>query len=822
MKLSCLFVMAGVAAVLSISAGAQLISQRIVVDASSPAPVAAPVLAKLGSSRNPAGDQIGVNSQYLTFNGKPWLPVMGEFHFSRFPEAQWEREILKMKAAGVDIISTYIIWIHHEQVEGVFDWKGQRDLRHFVELCKQHGVYVYPRIGPWAHAEVRNGGFPDWVLKKGVLRTNDPAYLQQVQHFYVEIGKQLQGLLWKDGGPVIGTQIENEYRGAGKGAGEEHIRTLKQMAVAAGIDVPLYTVTGWDGASIPLDAVLPVYGGYADAPWDASAEKLPPNEVYAFRFANRIAGSMGAIGGKGQSAAESYRGTPFLTAEVGAGTQDTYFRRPVLSTDDVAAIAPVMLGSGVNLLGYYMFHGGRNPSGGGTTLQESQKTGYPTDVPVKSYDFQAPLGEFGQERDSLRKLKLVHYFLHDFGDVLAPMTPHQPQEIPPNPADSTVPRVSVRTSGEQGFIFFNNHVRGLEMPVRRQFQVDVKLPSGTVRVPENPIDLPSGAYGIWPLNYSLNGAVLRYSTAQLFKRVQRGGETYYFFFAVPGVPSEFLFADGTNFLKMPKGIAQSHTAVGVRLSLASDRGTEFQLAGGVHVVLLPEAEAEQVWAVDDPSVLVLTPVDLFSDSGRWTLQSLGKAEIPFAVFGDRGMPVATGVKVIARGKDGVLQRYSVTLPDVPLDVKVVPIRQAKARSPWEFGPAFSWRPKPTPLAPDDAEFERAAMWKLELPDLPKNSHVADVFLQIRYQGDVGRLYGGDCLLDDDFWNGLVWTVGLRALREDACGLGKELHLFVLPLPERYPMYLEKASELHFEGGIAESLLSVKAIPQYQVVVRIGH
>jgi beta-galactosidase len=822
MKLSCLFVITGVVALVSVSAASQPSSHRVVVDASSPAPVIAPVLAKLGSSRSPAGDQISVNSQYLTLNGRPWLPVMGEFHFSRFPEEQWEREILKMKAAGIDIISTYVIWIHHEQVEGVFDWKGQRDLRHFVELCKQHGMYVYPRIGPWAHAEVRNGGFPDWVLNKGVVRTSDPVYLQQVQRFYAEIFKQLRGLLWKDGGPVIGTQIENEYRGLGKSAGEEHIRALKQMAIAAGVDVPLYTVTGWDGAAIPLDAVLPVYGGYADAPWDASSEKLPPNEVYAFRFANRIAGSMGAIGGKGQSAAESYRGTPFLTAEVGAGTQDTYFRRPVLSTDDVAAIAPVMLGSGVNLLGYYMFHGGRNPDGGGITLQESQKTGYPTDVPVKSYDFQAPLGEFGQERDSLRKLKLVHYFLHDFGEELAPMAPHQPEEIPADPADTTVPRVSVRTLGEHGFIFFNNHVRGLEMPLRKQFQIEVKLPSGTVRVPETPIDLPPGAYGIWPLNYSLNGTMLRYSTAQLFKQVRHKGEVYYFFFSVPGLPAEFVFAKGTKFLKMPNGITPNSAAAGVGVSLNPSREAELQLDGGVHVVLVPQAEAEQVWAVDDRSVLVKTPANLFSNSDTWTLESLGNAEIPFAVFGDDSFPAATRTKVLSKGREGVFQRYSVTLREVPLDVKVVPLQEATTRAPWEFGPAFSWRPKPTPLAPSEVEFDHAATWKMVLPDLPKWDHIANVLLQIQYQGDVGRLYGGDCLLDDDFWNGVPWMIGLRELREDPCGRGKHFHLSILPLPQRYPMYLEKASELDFEEDVANRLVSVKAIPQYQVVIHTGH
>ena len=63
---------------------------------------------------------------------------------------------------------------------------------------------------------------------------------------------------------------------------------------------------------------------------------------------------------------------------------------------------PTMLGSGVNLYGTYMFQGGENPDGKLSTLEESQETGYPNDLPIKSYDFQAPLGEFGQERESFR------------------------------------------------------------------------------------------------------------------------------------------------------------------------------------------------------------------------------------------------------------------------------------------------------------------------------------------------------------------------------------------------------------------------------------
>ncbi len=264
----------------------------VVIDAAAKDAKPVPVAAELKWTRNPKGEEIGVNSQYLTLNGKPWLPVMGEFHFSRYPEAEWEQEILKMKASGIQIVSTYIIWIHHEQTEGQFDWSGQRDLRRFVELCGKHGMYVYPRIGPWAHAETRNGRLPDWVLKNSPVRQNDPVYLKEVQSFYAEIAKQLDGQLWKDGGPVIAIQIENEYHERGAGKGDEHIRTLKSMAVADGLKVPLYTVTGWDGAAIPLDQVLPVFGGYPDAPWDGTATKLPPNEVYAFRFSNRAAGSM--------------------------------------------------------------------------------------------------------------------------------------------------------------------------------------------------------------------------------------------------------------------------------------------------------------------------------------------------------------------------------------------------------------------------------------------------------------------------------------------------------------------------------------------------
>jgi hypothetical protein len=124
-------------------------------------------------------------------------------------------------------------------------------------------------------------------------------------------------------------------------------------------------------------------------------------------------------------------------------------------------MVPVMIGSGANLLGYYMFQGGENPDGKLGPLNESKSTGYPSDLPVKNYDFLAPLSAFGRERPSFGALKLFNYFANDFGTELAPMAVHAPAVLPAGRTDTTTVRVAARTHGDSGFLFLDNHVRGL-------------------------------------------------------------------------------------------------------------------------------------------------------------------------------------------------------------------------------------------------------------------------------------------------------------------------------------------------------------------------
>jgi len=492
----------------------------------------------------------------------------------------------------------------------------------------------------------------------------------------------------------------------------------------------------------------------------------------------------------------------------------------------------VMLGSGANLLGYYMFHGGSNPEGGSTTLQESQRTGYPTDVPVKSYDFQAPLGEFGQERASLRKLKLIHYFLNDFGADLAPMAPRAPSQVATGPADLTTPRVSARTKGDAGFLFLNNYVRGARMPDRPGFQVELRLPSGVVRIPERPVDLPSGVYGIWPVNFTLPEGSIRYSTAQLFKREIVGDQTFYFFFAIPGIQPEILLDRRTRLLDRPATVEANAGDNGTRLRFNVASSTEVRLAGGVHLIVLPEALAEQVWRADDPSVLVATRASFFCDGSRWTFDSLGnnegssaaEPEIEFSTFGRTGEPIHASPALQKTASDGIFQGYKAALPSIDLKPRVTLLREAQPPIPWIFGSALPWRPHPTPLAPEDADFERAAVWKIELPAAPATPSISDVLLRVAYQGDAARLYRGPRLIDDNFWNGQPWTIGLREVESDwrSAGGVSAFELRILPLPRGFPMYLEEANQLNFNAsGEALSLDAVRLLPQYRLVVDLS-
>ncbi len=122
-----------------------------------------PALPKL-QGKNKNGKTISFTNYYMEVDKAPFFGISGEFHFSRYHQEYWEDELIKMKLGGINIVPTYIFWHHHEEIEGEFEWSGNKNLRKFIELCGKHDLYVIIRIGPFDHGEARNGGIPDWLF----------------------------------------------------------------------------------------------------------------------------------------------------------------------------------------------------------------------------------------------------------------------------------------------------------------------------------------------------------------------------------------------------------------------------------------------------------------------------------------------------------------------------------------------------------------------------------------------------------------------------------------------------------------------------------
>ena len=386
---------------------------------------------EFGTNTNPDGVKIEVDSHGLIIGGKHVLPVMGEMHYSRVPQNEWRREIRKMRAGGINIVATYVFWIHHEEEEGIWNWSGNRDLRRFIQTCKEENMPVVLRIGPFCHGEVYQGGFPKWLVERTKkdesykLRTERKGFIEETHRLYSNIFAQVSGLMWKDGGPIIGVQIENECRGPWS-----YYMKLKDMAVKIGFDVPFMTRTGWPklNGKEEFGKLLPLYGDYADGFWDRKLTDMPGEYTKAFimkdtRLSGAIATETFGTNQDTKMEASSLK-YPYLTCELGGGMMPSYHRRINISGREAFPLAICKLGSGSNLPGYYMYHGGTNPYNPKHTMAECQAsavTNY-NDMPHMSYDFQAPLGEMGQPNwTAFHQTRWLHQFLADWGEELSQM-----------------------------------------------------------------------------------------------------------------------------------------------------------------------------------------------------------------------------------------------------------------------------------------------------------------------------------------------------------------------------------------------------------------
>ncbi|QOV40507.1 beta-galactosidase [Streptomyces ferrugineus] len=740
-----------------------------------PAPTTPPLHGHLPFADAPGvPDPIEVTSRWLTRAGRPWFPVSGEFHYSRYPAAEWEEELLKMKAGGVTAVASYVIWIHHEEIEGRVRFDGDLDLRRFAELCARHGLDFIPRIGPWSHAEARNGGLPDWLLARDCTpRTDDPAYLEPVRGWFAAVAEQLRGLDRAHGGPIIALQIENElYDQPG------HLLTLKRMAQEAGLSAPLWTSTAWGGVQLPGDELFPLYGGYPEAFWTEADGGWPDTCRKHFFFTHqRDDEGIGADlrptavrGGDPDALADRF---PWATCELGGGMAVAYHRRPRLDAADIGALGLTKIGCGSVWQGYYMFHGGTNPLGERSTLQESHATAYPNDLPVLTYDFQAPLGEYGQYRPSYDELRLQHLMLADFGHLIAPMESVLPEDRPRGQHDRDTLRWAVRGDGTSGFLFVNNHQPHEPLPDHPDTAFNVEFPgvSRALTLPSSPVTVPCGAYFCWPLRIDVAGVRLEWATAQPVCTVGLDGRTVLVLAATEGIAPELALDAGTvASVGAPSGdIADVDGRILVTgLRPGTDALVEVEAVDGgrVGLLVLDAATARTVyrgtaWGAER---LVLCADGVVFDGDGVRVHSTA-VRPSFAVLPAPEAVVVDG-EALTGAADGVFTRYTVQA-DGPraCDAPVTLVRPAGA------APQPSTGVLERASVPADKYFDTvAAEYRVDVPeDLPDGT-----LLRLHWTGDVGRAYVGDTLVADQFSSGRVWDIGRLPA-------GAALSVRVLPL-----------------------------------------
>jgi beta-galactosidase len=556
---------------------------------------------------------------------------------------------------------------------------------------------------------------------------------------------QIAGLTFGEGGPVLGIQCENEFMDSvapwetthntamtytPKGAdGIKHMRTLKRIAVAAGLDVPLHVSTGWGGSPVDARELLPMYGGYGYYAWLDDPTIQEPTGFFLFRDLH------GRQNGKFNAS-----DVPYACCEIGGGMQPFYRNRPAVPPESVEAMHIAQLGSGSNVMGYYVYHGGINPVGKHSYFNEHR-------CPRISYDFQAPLGEFGQIRAHYGLLRRQFLFLQAFGDRLAPMEVELSDKVASmSQTDTETVRFGVRARENSGFLFLNNFQDHVELPERKDLRVEITTQSGekaTFPAGSKGLTLRSGAVATLPFHFDMDGILLKSATVQPLTRIEHDGNAHYFFFAPDGFPPEYVFDTATCAeLELRKARKRKD---GDTTIVTPNPGTESLLTfprekrGRVLVWTLTESQSRSFWkakVAGQERVFLSEAGLMFSRSS-------------IEIYGTDPSGLAFDVYPPLHRNDGATFGFETHVARTR--AKEIKLRVRK-------------------LGPDKVSIR-----------VPANalSGLHEVMLRIDYTGDTGSAYLDGKLIHDNFWNGKVWEIGIRSFAPRI--LETELVLVLTPL-----------------------------------------
>jgi hypothetical protein len=341
------------------------------------------------------------NAQSFAVDGRRLWIVGAAVSYARIPPDDWAKVIGRAREAGFNTIATECPWAIHEPRKGRYSFEDQADLRQFVELCGEAGMYVLLRAGPYVGSAYDGGGLPPWlgeIPDVAVREANEP-FLERATKYLRKLVGEVADLQVTSGGPVILFQGEHGWNCSNQEQEAKYLGEIVRILRESGVAVPIINTNDlW----ADVDGTIDTWRGWEQML--ANVRQLRTVQTDAPRLCGLDVAPWGVWG----HAAEKTH-------------------KPELI---VRHLAEVLAAGGQPIVG--PFHGGTNFGFAGGLLSGENGAAVTTTAAPG-----ALLGETGVRTRAFYELKRLTLFAQSFGQVLSDLDPgYQPITLDPAGGDA--------------------------------------------------------------------------------------------------------------------------------------------------------------------------------------------------------------------------------------------------------------------------------------------------------------------------------------------------------------------------------------------------
>ncbi|EKE02406.1 MAG: beta-galactosidase [uncultured bacterium] len=507
----------------------------------------------------------------LKINDERLLIRSAAFHYFRLPGVNvWRDRLSKLKACGYNAVDLYFCWGYHSRQPGIYDFTDIKDLRALLDLTVELGLYVIARPGPYINAELSAGGLPPWLFnvpdviirnrKDGNFVYSD-SYMQAVKEWYSRIIP-----LINEYHNVIAFQIENEY--STNEAEPDYIQELYDMARAMGVRVPLFHNDAF--CACLYSDIVNIY----------AIDTYPTiNLNYDWR-ANPY--GFGTIDHMEDCIRAGSEDSPLFIAELQAGWFDKWdgfgyeYIRKFFGKEHINIVTKTALAQGVTMFNHYM-------GCGGTSWNQLA-----SDEVYTSYDFAAPVSEYGIPQENYYKAKEINYFLQAFNLSQTDLALSEDVLLEESDERAFL-RIRQDNLNNSKWLFIRNlHEERKEFKVQNQFNLSLK-----------PFDMK-----ILPIGLNLFGCKLDFSGLSIFSRIQKGNHEVVFLLLDE---NQELLLSGFEDKEIPDEfqLEEANGSIRIKLNDILDLSScEFTRQGKItEFIFIKEETADKTWIIENTAMI---------------------------------------------------------------------------------------------------------------------------------------------------------------------------------------------------------------------------